>query len=85
MGANLKWNKGTDFMITKCNQRLYLLHLKRSGVPAKDVVTLYKAIAIGQSSSTRSCCGTAPCRTISPGTWSTFRGFRTEMVLTVQI
>ena len=45
LSADLTWNEHIDSTIKKCNQRLYLLlHLRRAGVPPKDLVTLYKAI-----------------------------------------
>ena len=43
LSADLRWNAHIDSIIRKCNQRLYtLLHLKRSGVPPADILTLYK-------------------------------------------
>ena len=45
LSADLTLNEHMHSTIKKCNQRLYLLlHLRRAGVPSKDLVTLYKAI-----------------------------------------
>ena len=42
--SDLSWNAHIDSALAKCHQRLYLLsHLKRSGVPVADLLTLYKA------------------------------------------
>ena len=44
--SNLSWKGHIDSVLSKCNQRLYLLlHLRRSGVPVADLLIIYKAIA----------------------------------------
>ena len=44
MRLTVRWNSHIDSIVAECNQRLFLpLHLKRSGVPAPDLVSLYKA------------------------------------------
>ena len=44
--SDRSWNGHIDSVWSKCNQRLYLLlHLRRSGVPAADLLTIYKATA----------------------------------------
>ena len=45
LGSVLEWAY-IDSVLSKCNQRLYLLlHLRRPGVPAADLLTIYKATA----------------------------------------
>ena len=43
--SNLKWNDYINSVVSKASKRLYILHvLRRSGIPAEDLVTLYHAL-----------------------------------------
>jgi len=45
LSSDLSWNIHVENIVAKCNQRLYLLyHLRRSGVPPADLLTVYKAM-----------------------------------------
>ena len=42
--SNLKWNGHINSVVSKAFKRLYILRvLRRSGIPAEDLVTLYYA------------------------------------------
>ena len=43
--SNLKWNNHINSVVSKASKRLYILRvLRRSGIPAEDLVTLYYAL-----------------------------------------
>lgn len=45
ISKDLSWNTHVHNITSKCNQRLFLLyHLRKSGVPPKDLLTVYKAM-----------------------------------------
>ena len=55
---------------------LILLHLRGSGVPAVDLLTIYKATARGLCSSMRYQSGTARCQNTCPRSWNRYSGGR---------
>ena len=45
LSSNLTWNAYIESTVKRCNQMMYLLyHLKRSGVPVEDLLTVYKSM-----------------------------------------